>query len=68
MTLSLNFKTCMVLAGVLWWHFIVLFQTFQNGIILWWRNYCRRHLFWFPFSVFFSMKSCADPLNLNISQ
>jgi len=33
-------------------------------------DYCRRHLFWFPFFGFFSMKSCTctDPLNLNISQ
>jgi len=31
-------------------------------------NYCRRHLFWFPFFGFFSMKICTDPLNLNISQ
>jgi len=30
--------------------------------------YCRRHLFWFPFFGFFSMKSCTDLLNLNISQ
>jgi len=26
------------------------------------------HLFWFPFYGFFSMKSCTDSLNLNISQ
>jgi len=31
-------------------------------------SYCLRHLFWFPFFGFFSMKSCTDPLNLNISQ
>jgi len=30
--------------------------------------YCLRHLFWFPFFGFCSMKSCTDPLNLNISQ
>jgi len=32
-------------------------------------NYCRHHLFWFPFfGFFFQMKSCTDPLNLNISR
>jgi len=31
-------------------------------------TYCLSHLFWFSFFGFFSMKSCTDALNINISQ